>query len=509
MMPRDAATPPPGEEDGGSVRGWPRRLLAAGLLLVLGLVATELFVAAYAENQRQRLREQTVLHVAAMRAQMESALDSTAFLAQGLVAYIKSVHTIDRGHVDAALRALVQADRRIRNIGLAPDNVLSYIYPLRGNEAALGLDYRKVPSQWPSVERAIRQRSALLAGPVNLVQGGRGVICRTPVFLDDGRYWGMISVVIDLDLLLSDIQLRDTVDGLRYFLRGDNAGAAQASDLIVGSPEVLRDDPVSMPLTVPGGHWTLAAVPVAGWAVPRWETIALRVAGAILSLVLAASCWLLLWGRAVARLHNARLAALNRQLNAANLQLAEVTRKDELTGVANRRGFDEIYARDWTHCRRQQAPLSVLMIDIDYFKQINDRHGHAVGDACLVEVARRLTGAVRRAGDLLARYGGEEFVVLSPQLDHAGALELGERLRAAVNVPCTVVHGGESLHVPISVSVGVATAIPMGMNGPDDLLGAADSALYRAKRGGRNQVASTPRLAPSDKVVEMPPRLQK
>ncbi|MDE0856419.1 MAG: CHASE domain-containing protein, partial [Nevskia sp.] len=240
MMPRDAATPPPGEEDGGSVRGWPRRLLAAGLLLVLGLVATELFVAAYAENQRQRLREQTVLHVAAMRAQMESALDSTAFLAQGLVAYIKSVHTIDRGHVDAALRALVQADRRIRNIGLAPDNVLSYIYPLRGNEAALGLDYRKVPSQWPSVERAIRQRSALLAGPVNLVQGGRGVICRTPVFLDDGRYWGMISVVIDLDLLLSDIQLRDTVDGLRYFLRGDNAGAAQASDLIVGSPEVLR-----------------------------------------------------------------------------------------------------------------------------------------------------------------------------------------------------------------------------------------------------------------------------
>lgn len=509
-MTRETGTPPPGV-DGGSARarGWPRRLLAAGALLLLGLVATESFVAAYAENQRQRLREQTVLHVAAVRAQIESALNSTAFLAQGLVAYIKSVQAIDRGHVDAALRAVVQADRRIRNVGLAPDNVLSYVYPLRGNEAALHLDYRKLPSQWPSVERAIRQRGSLLAGPVNLVQGGRGIICRTPVFLDDGRYWGMIAVVIDLDALLSDIRLRDTVDGLHYFLRGDNSGATQVSDIIVGSPDVLRDDPVSMPLTVPGGHWTLAAVPAAGWAVPQWQTIALRLAGATLSLILAGACWLLLWGRAVARLHSTRLAALNRQLSAANLQLAEVTRKDELTGVANRRGFDEIYARDWTHCRRQQAPLSVLMIDIDYFKQINDRHGHVVGDTCLVEVARRLTGAIRRAGDLLARYGGEEFVVLSPQLDHAGALELGERLRAAVNVPCTVVRGGESIHVPISVSVGVATAIPMGMNGPDDLLGAADSALYRAKQGGRNQVASAPRLAQSDKVVEMPPRLQK
>ncbi|MDR3419070.1 MAG: diguanylate cyclase [Nevskia sp.] len=487
---------------GSRVPGWRPRLLSALAVFGAGLLLTQYLVSAYAQTVREQLREQTVLHAAAMRARLESALDSTAFLAQGLVAYIRSVDTIRPASVEEALRAVVQADHRLRNVGLAPDNVLTYIYPLQGNEAAVHLDFRTTPKQWPSVQRAMELRHSVLAGPVDLVQGGRGIVCRTPVYLDDGRYWGIISVVIDLDRLLSDVQLQASVDGLNYYLQGDNAGAPGADVAIVGSPEATADDPVRMRLDVPGGHWTLAAVPAGGWGVSGSHLAALRLAGTVLSLLLAWLLWLLLLSRAVARLNSARLTALNEQLNAANRQLGEISRKDELTGIANRRHFDEVYAHDWSQCRRFQMPVSVLMIDIDRFKQINDSHGHAAGDDCLVEAARRLGGVVRRASELLARYGGEEFVVLSPGLHHDEAMALGERLRAAVDAPCTLERDGELVQIAITASIGVATITPTGTMAQQDLLNAADDALYRAKRSGRNCVQSAePTVAAPERIV--------
>jgi diguanylate cyclase (GGDEF)-like protein len=462
-------------------------LLVAGVFFIIGLLFTQALVVAQEKTLQNQLREQTILHAATMRARLESALNSTVFLAQGLVAYIKSVRKTQPENVVDALRAVYEASDRIRNIGLAPGNTLTYIYPLKGNEAALHLHYRDNAAQWPSVQRAMQLRESVLAGPVKLVQGGRGIINRTPVYLSDGSYWGMISVAINLDKLLDDVELSASAEGMRYYLQGDNAGTT-GEDAIVGSADILRSDPIRMQITVPGGHWTLMAVPEQGWVVPRLPLLVLRVIGSLLSIFVAGFVWSLLHGRATARYNNAQLALLNEKLQVMNGQLEEVTRQDALTAIANRRAFDENYLRAWAHAQRNQKPVTLLMIDIDHFKQINDTHGHAAGDLCLVEVARRLSGCLRRGDELLARYGGEEFVALSPGTTQVQALDLGERLRSAICADSIVMRLADPVRVQVTISVGVATVVPDGRLGPGDLCAAADAALYRAKKDGRNRV---------------------
>lgn len=160
---------------------------------------------------------------------------------------------------------------------------------------------------------------------------------------------------------------------------------------------------------------------------------------------------------------------------------------DGLTGVANRRRFDESLGREWRRSARTRTPLSLLLADIDFFKQFNDTHGHLAGDDCLKAVARSLASGLRRPGDLLARYGGEEFAALLPETDADGAYQVAENLRCRV----------ESLHVRlehsekpvrVTVSLGAAAMIPIpAKNTPGALVDAADKALYQAKRQGRNR----------------------
>lgn len=178
------------------------------------------------------------------------------------------------------------------------------------------------------------------------------------------------------------------------------------------------------------------------------------------------------------------------QLEQANRKLEALSYSDALTGVANRRAFDEAFDREWRRGIRSKRPLSLLMIDIDCFKEFNDAHGHQRGDGCIAQVAATLGGIVRRAGDQVARYGGEEFAVLLPETDSTGAAAIAERMRAAV----------EALRIPnaaapfrfVTVSVGFATVVATDAGKPEALLAAADGALYTAKREGRNRTKAAP-----------------
>ncbi|AWJ84308.1 diguanylate cyclase response regulator [Azospirillum sp. TSH58] len=162
---------------------------------------------------------------------------------------------------------------------------------------------------------------------------------------------------------------------------------------------------------------------------------------------------------------------------------------DGLTGIANRRRFDEVLMREWRRCGRAQLPLSLIMLDVDQFKPYNDHYGHQAGDECLRAVAQILGGQIMRPGDLIARYGGEEFVCLLPETDEDGAVEVAERLRQTVaerRLPHAVSHVADH----ITISLGVATARPMPDDTPDRLTQLADGLLYEAKRAGRNRVCS-------------------
>ncbi|MBD8527960.1 GGDEF domain-containing protein [Pseudomarimonas arenosa] len=173
-----------------------------------------------------------------------------------------------------------------------------------------------------------------------------------------------------------------------------------------------------------------------------------------------------------------RIAERTAELEAANAKLAELATEDSLTGVANRRALEQALKREWDRCADQRQPLAVIMVDVDYFKQFNDRHGHLEGDKELVRVARELAGRVRPPRELLARFGGEEFAVVLPNTDLNEALHRAESMRAAFD-------GSSS---PNTVSVGVAAEVPRAGRDPLQLVRDADDALYTAKRAGRNRV---------------------
>ena len=161
---------------------------------------------------------------------------------------------------------------------------------------------------------------------------------------------------------------------------------------------------------------------------------------------------------------------------------------DGLTGIANRRRFDEVLPREWKRAQRTELPISLLMIDIDYFKRYNDAYGHQAGDRCLRAVAAAMQERIARPSDLLARYGGEEFVVVLPETTLAGATRVGEELRHAV-AGAAIVYEDSSLGM-VSLSIGAAVAVPSPSEDCATLLAAADRSLYRAKQLGRNRLCA-------------------
>jgi diguanylate cyclase (GGDEF)-like protein len=180
------------------------------------------------------------------------------------------------------------------------------------------------------------------------------------------------------------------------------------------------------------------------------------------------------------------LVEVTQELNEANKELQRLSTTDGLTGIANRRLFDELSAREWRRCERMKKPMSLVMVDVDHFKKYNDTYGHQGGDECLKLVAAQVARAAPRASDLAARYGGEEFVLVLGETTLDGAKWVANHIRqhvADLNMP----HSSSSIG-RVSVSCGVASVLPLEGQEFDTLLKFADEALYKAKKQGRNTV---------------------
>jgi len=179
--------------------------------------------------------------------------------------------------------------------------------------------------------------------------------------------------------------------------------------------------------------------------------------------------------------------ALHLQVVRQRRMLERLANIDGLTELANRRRFDEVYDREWQRARRSGRPLSLALLDIDSFKQYNDRYGHPAGDRALRSVARVAGAAMRRPSDLAARYGGEELVLLMPETEALVARELVAGLREAI-AGLAILHETSNVAPMLTVSVGGATLLADSAEQPYELFESADAHLYRAKQAGRNQV---------------------
>ncbi|MFN6570354.1 diguanylate cyclase response regulator [Nostoc minutum NIES-26] len=180
-------------------------------------------------------------------------------------------------------------------------------------------------------------------------------------------------------------------------------------------------------------------------------------------------------------------AQIYKQLEAANMALQHLANVDGLTGLANRRRFDDYLNTQWINLAQEEAPLSLILCDIDFFKFYNDQYGHPAGDLCIQKVGGILSHKAQKHQDLVARYGGEEFAVIMPYTHANGAIYVAKAMQDGVR-NLQIAHDGSMVSQYVTLSIGVATIVPTWETSPSDLIVAADKALYQAKAEGRNRI---------------------
>jgi diguanylate cyclase (GGDEF)-like protein len=372
---------------------------------------------------------------------------------------------------------------------LAPAGVIRQAFPFVGNEKAIGHDLLKDPARTKEAFLARDTGKLTLAGPFNLVQGGLGAAGRLPVFLQGTEpkpsFWGFSSVLIRFPDVLKSAHLADlTRQGMDYelFRIHPDSGNKQVIDASSFSPLI---DPVADRLEVPNATWTLNVAPSRGWGSPLRLSVsaALGMLFAVLSAVLA-RFWV-------------DMQAIEAQLRDQAEQIQSLAFYDTLTQLPNRRMLSDRIQIAMAASQRSGRYGALMFLDLDNFKPLNDRYGHGVGDLLLVEVARRITGCIRKV-DTVARFGGDEFIVMLSELDAdkaesvAQAARVAEKIRAALADTYRLSVSNEKnddvdIEHQCTSSIGVVLFLDHRQS-EEKLLNLADIAMYQAKEAGRNVV---------------------
>ncbi|MCY0152522.1 CHASE domain-containing protein [Hoeflea alexandrii] len=244
-------------------------VLAAGIALAV-TVATGVFAEyqnriVHHQGARVKVSEQLGL----VRAKLEGNITSNIQLVRGLVSVIATQPAMDQVQFSKIAAGLVGEHSQLRNIAGAPGMVISLMYPVEGNEKAIGLDYRRNEMQREAALRAVASKQMVLAGPVNLLQGGQGFVGRFPVFVEnqsgDRHLWGLVAAVVDTERLYAASGLSDLNLPLKIAIRGQDA-TGETGAVFFGDPGIFGDEPVTSQVSLPSGSWQIAAVPAGGWS---------------------------------------------------------------------------------------------------------------------------------------------------------------------------------------------------------------------------------------------------
>ncbi|HEY9852885.1 MAG TPA: PAS domain S-box protein [Leptolyngbyaceae cyanobacterium] len=314
-------------------RSSPYLAALSAMVLVLAFV----FLVDRSEQKRFQQQNRTAVlnQLSIIRARLEGGLSSRIFLARGLVAHVSLYPNIDRAKFERLARVMVARQTGIGSIALYKNNVISHIYPLQGHEAAIGFNPMSVPEERRAIERAIKTGNTIVAGPINLVEGGVGIISRTPIFISPpgeepktGRYWGLAGIIIDKDTLFkeaglieSETERTEEIVGeksphppispsakLNIALRGkDGLGAKGA--VFFGDGEIFQQNPVILEVSFPNGSWQIAAIPVEGWPTQAPISGWLWTGGGVLALF--AGVLVFIWVRSPEQLRTAVEQATN------------------------------------------------------------------------------------------------------------------------------------------------------------------------------------------------------
>ncbi|ASP35526.1 diguanylate cyclase [Labrenzia sp. VG12] len=420
-------------------------------------------------------KREAIASLSEARARLEGEISRTVAHGLGIRSYVTQFvdAPFNMDDYQGIATELIEENPSIRSIGLAPNNILRAVFPFEPNQSAIGLNYRMNTAQWPAIREAMMSREVVIAGPLELVQGGRALLIRIPIFtatipgqpIEERSYWGVATLVLDQQGMLSSAGITDVINGIRIGVVNKNT--VDNDKLIMGSASLFNKDHVSLPLHLPGGlDWDLIGYPETGWSSAGNQVWITQLVGSLISLVFGAMAFLL-----ISEVYKVRSMALH----------------DPLTGLANRRLLEDRMHQLAAMCERSGAGFEIFYVDLDAFKPVNDNYGHAVGDQLLIEVGQRLQNQVRQT-DTVARVGGDEFIVLTPgnmrrQEKETFLHRLGEKVAQVFEY--------SGARIDVKASIGSAS-YPGDAASVEDLLRVADGRMYAQKAKSKQNSQELP-----------------
>ncbi len=452
------------------------------LAIILCSVAIEKFEY-QVEIQKQRITtEKRVNDVATI---LSSAMNVRLNLTSSLKAFV-ATHSQFSVEDFYRFTSVLEGDLLgISSLQLAPNGIVKYVTDLEKNSQAIGHDLLNDPKRRQAAEQSILEHSYIISGPLDLIQGGRAIIARRPIYFPDvetksDKFWGFATILIDIDVLLQSA-LMDTLQEDFYVAIRGRDGLGAAGDVFYGKASVFESPLAVANISLPNASWQLSVQAKSqsmqsgfiGSSLYWCTNILLAIIGAVIIYSMLDRPRKL---KSIIESATAKLRFEITQRQEAESKIRFLALHDELTSLPNRRLFDELGKQALSVAKRENMPFAVLFIDVDGFKTINDTLGHAFGDGILKMFGQRLKQQVREP-DIVARFGGDEFVILLSENCHQiGAEKVSKKIISAIAKPFRL--DGEI--VSIGASVGIAVYPGDGIS-IEQLLKKADLAMYSAK----------------------------
>lgn len=436
-----------------------------GLIFIAGamMYAVTLVVANERSQAIETEKRRAFEHLSSMRTAIEQRIQANVLVMRALKPEVLWQDTPDRDRLQNMIDEFLSSDLDISHLALAPDLRISFIYPLEGNEQLIGVDYRNVEAQYHEILRAIASQNVLLSRPIDLLQGGRALIARVPIFQTGGAFWGIASLVINHEHLFKAVEFYDHPE-YRFLLQRQELNAEIKA--IAGDVSVMENDPMTTQLKVPGDIWQLSVAPRYGdWLPSDYDVKRIWLIGSGL-------CAMIVFAFAI-------LIFTQHRLRHAVHTISFQARFDPLTELANRNYFQQQLESKIFGAHKQAQNFALVMLDLDHLRDINDALGHDIGDRLLQHVAKRIHKELG-PGDLLARVGGDEFALVLDNV--SGPHEAERNAKALVN---TLTNTADIQQNPINITASVGIAMfPADAVESQQLIKCAELAMYAAKSTG-------------------------
>jgi len=387
------------------------------------------------------------------KSRVERLIFTNETLVQGFEAYLLMNPDLDQAEAEIYMdKLLSKNENQIRNIGVIQDTTIIWNYPKEGNAAAVGVDLSMVEGQKELVLKVKNELEPVLQGPVDLVQGGTGFIIRLPIIRPETGYWGQISIVLNGDKIIEEINAYAADAGLKVAIFNDQNKRVP----FYGAMSIVGEAPLGFDIDPDFINWQVVVSPKDGW-----QNNQLIFEGAILFAFLIA----------------AGAGQLTYRVLKTNDQLRIMSSHDSLTGLFNRHYLNEYQAMVLAAAKRNNRHVGFISMDLNHFKKINDTYGHNVGDLVLVETARVLKGCTR-TNEAVFRLGGDEFLIIMPDIEDGTVLQqTRERLIKSFKDDFHLVE------YPCKIAVSIGTSVfPEDGNNIDALLQIADEEMYADKK---------------------------